>query len=47
MISLLLFNYELFKSIIMLGISNIIILIGISALDYCGGLLLDLWIGDE
>ena len=47
MISLLLFNYELFKSIVTLGVAHIIVLLGISAFDYIGGFLIDLYLGDD
>lgn len=43
MISLLLFEYELFKSIITLGVMHIIVLLGFIAFDYIGGFL----IGDD
>ena len=47
MINLLLFNYELFRSTVVLGIVNFIFLIVFFAFDRIGGVLLDLWIGDK
>ena len=47
MINLLLFEYELFKGIITLGVAHIIVLVGFIAFDYIGGFLIDLYLGGD